>query len=95
MLYPVVANNRREAMTRKLWKRALMVLGAITTIGVASAASAAPAKAQPPVVVVRPYGYPYGYGYGPRVVVVGHPYWHNYRWYDYRFREWRFRREWR
>jgi hypothetical protein len=94
MLYWVVANNRREAMIRKLWSRAAMLVGAVTMIGVASAASAAPAKAQPPVVVVRP-GYGYHYGYGPRVVVVEHPYWHTYRWYDYRFHGWRFRREWR
>lgn len=83
-------------MIRKLWSRALMLIGTVGTIGVASAASAAPAKAQPPVVVVRPpfygYGY-YGYGYGPRVVVVGHPYWHRYRDYDYRWHDWRWHRD--
>jgi hypothetical protein len=74
-------------MLKKIWTRAIMLIGAATIVGGASAATAQAANAQPPVVVVRPYYRP------PVVVYVGHPYWH--RWYDYRFREWRYRRDWR
>lgn len=89
-------------MIRKLWTRAMMLIGAVGIIGVASAASAAPAKAQPPIVVVRPPYYGYGYGWGPRVVVVGHPYWryrdwreHEWREHEWREHEWREHRDWR
>jgi len=75
-------------MLKKIWTRALMLIGAAAIIGGASAATAQPANAQPPVVVVRPYWR------GP-VVYVGHPYWHRYRYYDYRFHDWRWHREWR
>lgn len=79
-------------MIRNIWKRALMVIGAVGVMFTASAATAKAASAQPPVVVVRPYWAPpvvvvRPYYYGP----VYHPYWH--RWYDYRGRVWR--REWR
>jgi hypothetical protein len=79
-------------MTRNIWKRALMLIGATAIMFGASAATAKPASAQPPVVVVRRYWAPpvvvvRPYYYGP----VYHPYWH--RWYDYRARAWH--REWR
>ena len=74
-------------MLKKIWTRAIMLIGAAAIVGGASAATAQPANAQPAVVVVRPYWRP------PVVVYYGRPGWH--RWYDYRFREWRYHRDWR
>lgn len=86
-------------MLRKLWTRAMMLIGAAGIFGVATAASPAPAKAQPPVVVVRPYSYWYP---TPPVYVYGRPYWryrgwreHQWREHEWREHEWREHHDWR
>ena len=45
-------------MLKKIWTRAIMLIGAAAIVGGASAATAQPANAQPPVVIVRPYWRP-------------------------------------